>query len=1324
MKKLVTSIFLLFALQVFAQGEANIWYFGENAGLDFNSGNPSALTNGNINTFEGCSSFSDTSGNLLFYSDGTRVWDKNGNLMPNGTNLKGNPSSTQSAIIVPHPGNSDLFYIFTVGANYRDNNGNVILTEGLHCYTVDMTANSGLGDIVGAPIDLSNGLNSQWTEKVTSVKGADCNTFWVISLVNNTYYAYKIDDIIGLNPNPKISTVDYLSNEPRGYLKVSPDGKKLASATFTQYYYNNVNFLGNGKLHLYNFNDSSGEVSNDGIEIISNVQVDGAPYGVEFSPLSGKLYTSTFDGTNNKLFQYDLNATNIVSTKVLISSQIGYRGALQLAPNGKIYATVPINYNNGTNFLNAINSPEEIGDACNFKLNALNLGTGYAMQGLPPFIASLLLPIDIIDAVTLQNLNKTTVKRCIGDTFELVAQNITGSPVYNWTFNGITESITNSLNLGNLTHSKAGTYFLEVETTDACGFRITYFGEVTLEVYDTPTMNKPTNILQCDTDNDGFLTFDLKNLKDTEVLNGQSNTEFEVFYFTNQTDADANTNAIVNPYTNSAAFSTDTIFARVHNIQNPVCYDTKNFTIQVFELPTPPTSITNLGKCDNSSIGTDTDNLIVFNLQEKEIAILNGQTAIDFTIEYFTDVKYTNKIKNPTTFENSTTIQPIYVKIFNTLNPNCVAFTTFNIEVFTLPTITSPVSLKQCDNDTDGYSAFNLSEVNDKISTNAANETFTFFNSYAGADTNDINELILTPTTYINNTQTADTVWARIENTNGCHRVSEVNLIVSTTGIPATFQKVFYECDDYLDTTNDDRDGVTSFNFSNVTSEIEALFPVGQQLIIKYYRNEADALAEINPISDPSNYRNIGYLNTQIIYIRVDSQLDNDCLGFGAHITLNVEALPIANNVTIDRQCDDDFDGFFSFDISTIESTVLNSQTGMIVSYFNEDGSSLPSPLPNPFSTKSQTITIRVTNPNTSDPDGACFDETTLEFIVDTKPVANTVANLIECDDDYDGFINFDTSKIENSILNGQTGMVVSYVDENGGALPSPLPNPFNSQSQTIYVKVENSLNNTCFDETTFQLIVNPKPQFELNETAIYCLNLQPITVETYNALGNYTYEWVNESNDIISTHFNAIISNAGNYTVIATSQEGCKSFPQTITIEPSIIATITESDITIVDDSENNSITINTTNLGIGDYEFAIKKSDGFSSFYQDEPYFENLIPGIYTIFIRDKNNCGIALIDASIIGFPKFFTPNNDGINDTWTVLGVNEYFYTKSTINIFDRFGKLIAQIDPKYNGWNGIFNGQFLPATDYWFSVELIDKNGITRIKKGHFSLIRR
>jgi gliding motility-associated-like protein len=277
-----------------------------------------------------------------------------------------------------------------------------------------------------------------------------------------------------------------------------------------------------------------------------------------------------------------------------------------------------------------------------------------------------------------------------------------------------------------------------------------------------------------------------------------------------------------------------------------------------------------------------------------------------------------------------------------------------------------------------------------------------------------------------------------------------------------------------------------------------------------------------------------------------------------------------------------------------------------------------------------------------------------------------------------------------------------------------------------LFVRIED--NNDCYGiGENLTLIVNPRPEFEIEAIPndVVCLNLSnTITLTPFNEQGNYTYEWFDEDNNRIGNNPTIEVSKGGIYTAIATLGLTCRSFSKTITVTESNVATINLNDITITDDSDNNSITINTSNLGIGDYEFAIKKMDEFISNYKPEAIFEDVTPGIHTIYIQDKKGCGISTIEVSVIGFPKFFTPNNDGYNDTWQIKGVSDTFYPTSLIYIFDRFGKLLTQIDPKSDGWNGFFNGKMLPATDYWFSAQLIDENGTIREKKGHFSLITR
>lgn len=1271
-------LFCLLVTTAFAQKETNNWYFGVYAGVTFNSGAPVVLGNGDLRTDEGCSSISDANGQLLFYSDGVEVWDRNHQVMPNGSGLLGHESATQSCIIVPKPGSSTEYYVFTVGVTS--------FMPGLRYSIVDMSLNGGFGAVTTKNVL----LNSLACEKLTGIKKA-ANEYWILTrggFGSNSFYAYTVD-ITGVNTTPVTSYSGMIMNpgdvakSSIGNMKISPNGDKILTA-------GKINGL-----ELFDFNINTGVVSNP--LTISTGYAEY--YGVEFSP-SGKYGYASYreeiaPGFNTiHVIQFDLFALDILSTIVTIANPQNYVPGIQLASDNKLYLTTyPFAY------LDVINFPENQGAACGYQIHGVNLdypgSTSLLDSGLnlPQFLPS------YFSTFIVENF-------CLGQTTNFSLLNTTDVTNVDWDFgdgntaNGFTTSHV---------YNTTGTYTVTAQITKS-GIVQTKTKEIIIS--EIPLATQPSNILVCDTDNNGYFNFDLTQ-NEGAILNGQLTTDFGVNYYANMVDYMSKVK-ISNPasYQNtSLAYQPQIIVAEVYNKNNSSCNAITNFDIQVFESPMPTTTILPITTCDNTSFGTDSDGRIIFDLTQRENDILNGQSSSVFTVEYFTDSALTNLITTPNSYINTASTETIYVKVFNTQNPSCEATTSFQIEVFSLPVVNSPVILKQCDDDNDGYSTFNLTEAIELIS-NDSTLTFSFFETptLANAGTSPITNIM----SYTNQTVSNDTIYVRVENTNGCYRVVTLNLVVSTTLISSAIQEHIYACDDTASGSN--TDGIATFDFSSVDAIINSQYPAGQLLTITYYESLVDALAEQNAIIDIANFTNSNSPNIQNIYVRVDSQLNNECLGLGHHVTLHVETIPIVQPLQY-THCDDDQDGYFAFDTTNLESDLLNGLNNVTVSYFDAVGN--PVSMTNPFNTISQIVTVRVTN-NTPT---ACYYETTLTFTVDDLPEAFSIPNnLIKvCDDEtvpnlQDGIFAFDTSNFQNIILGSQAGMIVNYYDENGNLLPSPLPSPFVTATQDVLVEVINPTNNNCFATKTIAFEVYPLPYIDLYGTELICSN-DPSFVRIINAgledetlQNNYTYNWYFNGSLIAGeNNYELTVNTDGIYTVDVISSDGCV-MTRTIQVTASNIATI--QNIEIVELSNNNSIIIEVT--GSGDFEYSL---DNIT--YQDSNSFYNVEPGIYTVYIRDKNGCGVVNEDVSILGIPNFFTPNGDGYNDTWNIKGANVTFNSKTIIYIFDRYGKLLKQISPLGKGWDGTYNGELMPSSDYWYSVEL--ENG--KILKGHFSLKR-
>ncbi|WP_234735734.1 T9SS type B sorting domain-containing protein [Tellurirhabdus bombi] len=425
----------------------NVWYFGSYAGLDFNGGGAQQIPdNSRLYQIEGCASICDENGRLLFYTDGIKIWtrefqtDGKHKDMPNATNLGGNSSSTQSALIVPHPSDRNLYYVFSTAVEGKGS---------LQYATVDMCLNNGYGAVK----EKNKVLHNPVAEKVTAIPKADKKGYWIISheAGSDKFLVFSLD-AGGVNPTPTVYSIgsNYTIAHQRGCigtLKAAPNGKKLAVA---------VSYP--GIIELFDFDDATGRIYN-AVTVASNKE---DIYAVEFSPDGRLLYaTSAFSAQPYSLYQFNISQNP--ASEALIATRSGYDpfGTLQIGPSGdKIYVAL-----NNKNTLGVINNPNAVGTACNFTENGPSLGSKRSLLGLPNVI-------NVLPAPQTNNKPEVTIKVTRGSagcnevTLEAVITNSGATKFkYQWSANGI---VVNGATQATYKVPGPGNYIVKVTEDEPC----------------------------------------------------------------------------------------------------------------------------------------------------------------------------------------------------------------------------------------------------------------------------------------------------------------------------------------------------------------------------------------------------------------------------------------------------------------------------------------------------------------------------------------------------------------------------------------------------------------------------------------------------------------------------------------------------------------------------------------------------------------------------------------------------------------------------------------------------------------------------------------
>ncbi len=1148
-----------------AQKEAAIWYFGFNAGVDFNSGTPVALTDGALSTLEGCATISDPNGNLLFYTDGITVWNRNHNPMPNGTGLKGDPSSTQSAIIVPKSDEPNIYYIFTV-----DDIGG---PDGLQYNVVDMNLNGGLGDVTAERNIVLNGAVS---EKITAVENSGHTGIWVIAKAweSDAFLCYLVG-ASGVNTTPVVSHAGYttipdvFNTESQGYLKASPDGKLLASAIDKK-----------GIVELFRFNAATGTVSDviSLLDYFDNTWYDMETYGLEFSPNSKVLYVGTRGGVS----QFDLSIydqATIVASGLMISPLNTWPpilGALQTGIDGKIYIT-----RNYRGYLNVINNPNVLGMGCNYQEQAVDLGiSATGGIGLPPFISSYFY-------VGIQADNF-----CLGDTTTFSVN--TTDPILNiaWDFG---DGNTSSLETPGYTYAAPGDYTVSVTVGTATE---TSTDTKDITIYALPVANMVSDFEVCSPD--PAYEFDLST-KDTEILGGQSATEFSVDYYPTQLDAQNNTNKLPDLYTNTSP--TETVYAKIFNPNGPTCNDITSFDLIVKQAPILNT-VTDWAICD-----TDTDGLFDFDLTQKDTEVLDGQNTTIFTVNYFASQSDADNDTNAIgpSYTNTVSPQTIFFRIENTNYPECYSSGSFQLEVITGVVAHAPMTMETCDDDNDGISSFDLTINNNEILGGQSSTSFgvSYYSTQLDADTG-TNALNIA-TGYTNNIPYAETIYARVENIGNpdCYNTTSFELMVHDSPIQQSVSD-WQVCDS-------NNDGIYDFDLSEMNVEI-----LGNQsstgFTITYYETQTDAMAGQNAIVGP--FQNT--TSSQDVFYRIENKVQTTCF-LTDSFKLQVFDSPMASAPTPMVSCDVNETGTQTFELGTKDIEVLNGQNvnTYAVNYYG----------------------------NSADADA------------DQNPLSKT-----------------------------------AYTNS--------------AKQETIFARIQNRELPSCYDITSFEIMVNPLPQPNIEPTYVICPDIPELVIDA----GDFeSWSWEDGNNAVIGTGRTMNITELGDYFLSVTHTMNGIQCGNTVPF--TVISSGAPDDLTVNVNGFSDKVTLKAEASGTGDFEYSI---DGAN--FQDSDRFE-VFPGEYTVFVRDREGCRTLSKVVLALGYQKFFTPNGDGSNEYWSVIGMESF--PDSQLFIYDRYGKLLKQLFPTGPGWDGTYNGTSLPSSDYWF--QYVYDNG--KVFKGHFSLKR-
>lgn len=622
----------------------------------------------------------------------------------------------------------------------------------------------------------------------------------------------------------------------------------------------------------------------------------------------------------------------------------------------------------------------------------------------------------------------------------------------------------------------------------------------------------------------------------------------------------------------------------------------------------------------------------------------------------------------------------------------CVQSEEVQIDFVANPTVVPIANYTLCDIDGDGEAVFDLTSKDVEIAD--GQDVMVSYHLTQNEAENGAGNLM---SPYQSSSQV---IWVRMEDVStGCRSVTSFNLVVATSPMVQTV--TINECDDASE------DGYAVFDLTTAQAEIVA--PSNEiDFVFTYYHD-----SELNsPILAPDTYTNTS-AGSEVVYVSIEN-----AQGCSAQttLTLSVNSLPPFSPSSDMYYCEVDTDEVETIPLTEFDNFILEGADGSgysITYHLNvSDAENGISPISDPFTNTSnpQQLVARVEEITTN-----CYKVYAFNLHIASSPQLVTGTQMQECDTSNGANTAvFDLMAVSDDLLSSGNSADFEfsfYTDSNlSNQINSPSSFTNTSNPQMVYVRARNR-DTGCEGSTTLELEVLPKPFVALPPNVILCSDDTNGVLLGADLGNNILYQWNNGATTPTITVFTP-----GDYYVLITdTMTGCIFTSNTTSVSlasvPDFTPEIRQSPAFM------GNHTIEVVVRESGDYEYRLD-----NGMYQMSGVFTNVVPGQHFITIRERNGCGELVVEALVLDYLRFFTPNGDGYTDNWNIIGLENQ--PSAEIYLFDRYGKFIKQLDPTGPGWDGTYNGRMLPSTDYWFKVIYTDPSDNSKREfRSHFSLKR-